>query len=185
MTWLDRLLRDWRIGKAKREIPHGARLLDIGTYDGTLFGIVGVPGVGIDPMLSAPIEVSDGVVLVRGFFPQDLPTEPASSFDAVTALAVIEHVTDGELRRWAVELARLLKPGGVLVITVPSPVVDHILRVLLRLRLVAGMEAHQHHGFAPGNVPRLFAEPQWRLVKHQRFQLGLNNLYVFQRIDRA
>lgn len=183
MTWLDRLLRDWRISKATHEIPPGARLLDIGTYDGNLFRSVGAPGVGIDPVFPAATQPSDGVVLIRGCFPQDLPVEPEASFGAVAALAVIEHVPEDELPLWAAELERLLKPGGVLVITVPSPAVDHILHILMRLRLVAGMEAHQHHGFDPGEVPHLFAEPGWLLVKHKRFQLGLNNLYVFKRTE--
>ena len=51
----------------------------------------------------------------------------------------------------------------------------------MRLHLVAGMEAHQHHGFQPHYLDTVFAAPQWRRRKHRRFQLGLNHLYVFER----
>ena len=181
MTWVDLLLQRWRIRKARRELPAGARLLDIGTYDGTLFRVTRMRGVGIDPALRIDAAAPDGVVLVRGAFATDLPDEPAGAFDAAAALAVVEHVPEPELEGWSQALARLVRPGGVLVITVPSPAVDNILHVLIRLHLVGGMEAHQHHGFEPDDLVRVFAAPAWQLVKRQHFQLGLNNLFVFRR----
>lgn len=157
------------------------RVLDIGTRDGTMFRLSGASGLGIDPeLIEAP--PASGVTLVRGMFPDGLPSLPAQSFDAATALAVVEHVPDGELACWADELARLINPGGVLVITVPNPTVDKILHLLMRLRLVAGMEAHQHHGFEPGDLDKIFTGPSWRCRKHRTFQLGLNNLFVYERM---
>ena len=180
MTWLDRLLQQWRMRVALRELPPGARVLDIGTHDGALFRLTGAGGVGIDPNVpeaAAP----PGVTLVQGMFPADLPTLPDGSFDAVTALAVVEHVPDDELAAWAAALGRLMAPSGKLIITVPSPAVDTILHVLMRLHLVAGMEAHQHHGFQPSDLDTVFAAPLWQRTKHRTFQLGLNHLYVFER----
>lgn len=181
MTWLDRFLRDWRMRKAVRHVPQGSRVLDIGTYDGLLFARAGAVGVGIDPDLSPGARDAPGVTLVQGAFPQDLVADGAAAFDAATALAVIEHVPEAELADWSHSLAALVRPGGRVVITVPSPAVDHILHVLMRLRLVAGMQAHQHHGFEPGDVKGVFAAPGWHLERHQKFQLGLNHLFVFRR----
>jgi SAM-dependent methyltransferase len=181
MTWLDDFLQQWRIRVVLPELPPLPRVLDIGTRDGTLFRLAGARGVGIDPELceAAPLP---GVTLVKGLFPDDLPTLPGGSFDAATALAVVEHVPDGELTCWADALARLMTPGGVLVITVPKPTVDKILHLLMRLRLVAGMEAHQHHGFEPGDLDKIFTGPPWQRRKHRTFQLGLNNLFVYERM---
>lgn len=181
MTWLDRYLQQWRIRVARRELPPEARVLDIGTHDGALFLLTRTRGVGIDPELVAGIS-SPGVTLVKGSFPQDLPPSPDESFDAVTALAVIEHVPESELPTWAETMARLVVPGGLLIITVPVPAVDLILHVLIRLHLVDGMEAHQHHRFRPGSLDRIFVPPLWRRAKHRRFQWGLNHLYVFERV---
>lgn len=180
MTWLDRYLQKWRIRKARRELPAGARVLDIGTHDGTLFSLTGARGVGIDPELAEGTSIP-GVTLVKGLFPEDLPTLPNESFDAVTALAVIEHVPESELPVWAETIARLVVPNGLLVITVPAPTVDRILHVLIRLHLAAGMEAHQHHGFQVSNLDHIFTAPLWHRAKHRTFQLGLNHLYVFER----
>lgn len=180
MTWLDRYLQKRRILEAHRELQPGARVLDIGTHDGTLFCLTKTRGVGIDPELAALTSIP-GVTLVKGSFPQDLPSLPAESFDAVTALAVVEHVPEGELPIWAETIARLVPPSGLLIITVPAPAVDTILRVLMRLKLVAGIAAHQHHGFQLSNLDHIFTAPLWQRAKHRTFQLGLNHLYVFQR----
>jgi 2-polyprenyl-3-methyl-5-hydroxy-6-metoxy-1,4-benzoquinol methylase len=180
MTWLDQLLQRWRVRMALGELPQAARLLDIGTHDGTMFRLSGTTGVGIDPeLIEAP--ALPGVTLVKGFFPVDLPALADGAFDAATALAVVEHVPGSDLVTWAKVLAQLMAPEGVLIITVPAPTVDMILHVLIRLRLIAGIEAHQHYGFQPGDLNGIFTAPLWRQRKHRRFQLGLNHLYVFER----
>ena len=180
MTWLDQFLQRWRIRMALRELPKVSRLLDIGTHDGTLFRLTGAAGVGIDPELidGPPLP---GVTMVRGLFPNDLPPLPHELFDAAAALAVVEHIPEDELATWAKALAGMMAPGGLMIITVPAPAVDRILHVLIALRLIAGIEAHQHHGFKPSDLESIFTAPHWRRRKHQRFQLGLNHLYVFER----
>ena len=57
-----------------------------------------------------------GVSHIRG-----LPTEfPDHHFDAVLLLEVVEHLTDEHLNGRLNEVFRLLKPGGVVVITTPN-----------------------------------------------------------------
>jgi SAM-dependent methyltransferase len=184
MTWLDRFLQQWRIRMARRELSAGARVLDIGTSGGELFRVAGVRGLGIDPEL-VETAAPPGVTLVKGFFPDDLPALPEDSFDAAIALAVIEHIPEGDLPTWAKEIARLVAPKGVLVMTVPAPTVDKILHVLIRLHLADGMEAHQHHGFQVNSLDGIFTAPLWRRIKHRTFQLGLNHLFVFERTSQS
>ncbi len=181
MKALDRVLQRRRIAKAKPLIPSGASVLDVGCSDGALFrqlsSLIG-SGVGIDPELREPLVVGNAR-LYPGRFPKDMPeTEP---FDVITLLAVFEHVPRSEQTAVAWACSRLLKPGGKVVITVPSPLVDAILKVLCALRLVEGMSMEQHYGFEPREVVPLFTSAGLRLVVHRTFQLGLNNLFVFQR----
>ena len=98
-----------------------------------------------------------------------------------TAVAVFGTLPHPDRPPWPTSLAGLMAAGGRLVITVPAPAVDHMLHVLIRLRLIAGIEAHQHHGFQPADLETIFTAPHWQRRKHQRFQLGLNHLYVFER----
>ncbi|MBI2924791.1 MAG: methyltransferase domain-containing protein [Verrucomicrobia bacterium] len=180
MKALDRLLQRWRIAKAGPFIPSGARVLDVGCSDGALFrrlsSLIG-SGVGIDPELRKPLIVGNAR-LYPGRFPDDMPE--AEPFDVITMLAVLEHVPRAERSVVASACARLLKSGGRVIITVPSPLVDALLRVLRALRLVEGMSLEQHYGFEPREVVPLFTGAGLRLVVHRTFQLGLNNLFVFQ-----
>jgi 2-polyprenyl-3-methyl-5-hydroxy-6-metoxy-1,4-benzoquinol methylase len=180
LTPVDRFLRWWRIRKARRYIPSGARVLDVGCHDGTLFRTLSqriVSGVGVDPALRrsatiGPYRFSDDV------FP-GAPLDPAS-FEAITFLAVLEHVDDGSLASIRDACERLLVPGGVVIVTVPSPAVDGILHLLQRGRLVAGIATHQHHGADPASIADALGAEALTLVAGRTFQLGLNNLFVFR-----
>jgi 2-polyprenyl-3-methyl-5-hydroxy-6-metoxy-1,4-benzoquinol methylase len=182
MKFTDRVLQRWRIAKVRPFIPPGARILDIGSADGALFQSlppVAEGSMGIDPTLKANITVA-GRPLVAGFFPKDMPV--AGPFDAITMLAVLEHFPATEYAELRRGCAQYLKPGGRLLITVPSPAVDHILAVLKFLRLVDGMSLEEHHGYETSQTTSIFPAPDFRLVKQKKFQLGLNNLFVFERV---
>lgn len=115
----------WFVGRRRlvtdlmeRLSVHG-RILDLGCGTGGVLQHLGVFGraLGLDPAPEAaqycrrrdvPMVVGSGM---------ELPFADAS-FDAVLALDVIEHVPDDvALLR---EARRILRPGGVLVVTVPA-----------------------------------------------------------------
>jgi SAM-dependent methyltransferase len=181
MKTLDRILQRWRIAKAQPYIAPGARLLDIGCADGTLLEQLKSrirDSIGIDPDLPGS-RPGDRYKLIAGWFPQDLPdTRP---FDVITLLAVLEHVPPEQQSQLAQDCARFLKPGGHLIITVPAPTVDQILKLLKFIRLIDGMSLEQHYGFDAGRTPALFSVDGLALVKMKKFQLRLNNLFVFQK----
>lgn len=184
MKTADRVLQRWRVRRALPWIEPGSRVLDVGCADGVLFDLGRdrvATGLGIDPEPPAEWHGPTGTTRVEGFFPEAVPG--GEEYDAIVMLAVVEHVEEPALKVWAAECARLLRPGGRVVITVPSPLVDSLLHVGMALRLLDGMEAHQHHGFDPRRVPDLFATAGFTVEKAKRFQLGLNNLFVLRRAD--
>ncbi len=180
MKWLDRYIRDLRIRQALPFVRDGDRLLDVGCFDLTLLRLVRrrvKSAVGIDPLATPLTDGNLRVIrgLVGGRHVNGL--EPGS-FDCITMLAVLEHVPDAS--GFAREVARLLAPGGRVVVTVPDAKVDRVLAVLSRLRLIDGMSLEEHHGYDAGRTGPIFEAAGLTMVARKSFELGLNNLYVFQ-----
>lgn len=75
----------------------------------------------------------------------ELPLE-SNCCDAVTALAVIEHLEPDRLNPLFAEVYRILKPGGVYILTTPAPWTDGLLRIMARLKLVSPTEIDEHKG---------------------------------------
>lgn len=65
-------------------------------------------------------------------------------FDVVTMLAVFEHIEINQSQQLAWEIHRVLKKGGVFIITTPAPWAKPLLRLLARLRLVSPVEVYDH-----------------------------------------
>lgn len=181
MKALDRELQRQRITKALPFIRPGSAVVDVGCHEGAFFEAARdrvSRGVGID--VERPEQwVGDPFELRVGRLPDLL--EAGESYDAIVALAVVEHVPPDELQAWGEAVPKLLVPGGRFIVTTPSPMVDHILDLLIKLRLLDGMDTEAHHGFDPRDVPRLFGAGPMELEVASRFQLGLNHLFVFRR----
>ena len=180
MKYLDRFLQDWRIKKALEHIPDNSEVLDIGCFDALMFEKLGSKlkyGVGIDPLIEE--QRTSRYELVRGYFPAALPS--GKTFDAITMLAVLEHIPSSEIDSFSKACFDYLKPKGKLIITVPDAKVDHILEVLRFFRLIHGMSLEEHYGFQISQTPAIFKKVGLTLVNHSTFQLGLNNLFVFQK----
>lgn len=183
MKTVDRIIQYLRIEKVRPHIPCGARVLDIGCADGTLFKQLKSrikEGVGIDPGLGRSVTL-ENCRLIAGHFPKDLP-DPRP-FNVIVMLAVLEHVPPGQHQQLAENCAQFLRPGGKLIITIPSPKADRILRLLQSMRVIDGMALEDHYGFDVTKTPELFSAGGLTLVKSEKFQLGYNNLFVFKKSE--
>lgn len=181
MKALDRELQRQRFARAIPFIEPGSAVVDIGCNDGAFFAAARdrlSRGVGVD--LQQPETWVEGPFECRvGEFTDVF--HAGETFDAIVALAVVEHIPRDGLDALAKVVPDILRPGGRMIITTPSPRVDEILHVLVRLRLIDGMEVHEHYGFDPRTVPEIFAVGPMQLETRTRFQLGLNHLFVFHK----
>lgn len=191
MKFVDRFLQNWRIRKALPFIANQSRVLDIGCGDGALFRVLGDRisfGIGIDGDSKIEVKKSDRIQIISGEFPSALPQEilkaPSDQlcFDVIVLLAVMEHIPRESQKKLAVDCARYLKKGGLVVLTVPEPEVSTILNWLLWFKIIDGMSLEQHFGFEPLETLEIF-RPEFKLLQAKKFQLGLNNLFVFQKSD--
>jgi SAM-dependent methyltransferase len=179
MRFFDRVLQNWRARMARSWVPAGATVLDIGCHQGEFLDSLGAlidSSVGLDPKASGTNGPRHRLLPVAFSAPLAFPD---ASFDAVVLLATLEHIRDKEpLGR---ECYRLLRPGGRVIITVPSPWVDVILTPLCRFRVADGMSLEEHDGYDPHTTPQYFVPHGFVLEYRRSFQLGLNHLFIFRK----
>lgn len=97
-----------------------------------------------------------------------------ASVDIVTALAVIEHLHEHEV--FVKEIFRVLKPGGICILTTPSPRAKPILEFLAyRLKLISEQDIRDNkHYFDKNELHQFFS--WFSDVKIDYFQFRLNTL---------
>jgi SAM-dependent methyltransferase len=147
---------------ADRLIPpfvRGGRLLDIGCgmYPLFLMNVDFREKVGLDR-----VSRRDGISMAGQEQPRiiDFDIEnglefpfDAASFDAVTMLAVFEHIEPAKLVDIVKNVYRVLKPGGLFVMTTPASWTDGLLRWMAWAGLVSREEIEEHKdSYSPGKI---------------------------------
>jgi ubiquinone/menaquinone biosynthesis C-methylase UbiE len=139
---------------ANRLIPAEKRsgtVLDIGCGSHPLFltntefnGKFGLDKM-VRPEQKTTLRERRGISLVNYDVEQarEIPFE-SNSFDVVTMLAVFEHIEPERLPELLSEIHRVLKPGGMYLLTTPAVWTDGLLRLLAKLRLVSPVEIEEH-----------------------------------------
>lgn len=153
---LESFLAKKRTKKANELIPENlkkGRVLDIGcgSYPYFLINSNFNQKYGIDPSLSS-LEFKNLNLRRADAAKQKLPFAD-NFFDSVVMLAVFEHIEQKKLNPVLSEVKRVLKEGGVLVITTPSPWADKILHFMAIFGLISKEEIHEHkHNHAKSKI---------------------------------
>jgi SAM-dependent methyltransferase len=176
--------RDWAVALFRRSVlkqrklaeivemlgpPAGRRCLDLGSDNGVVSLLLRERGgswasgdLTEEAVASIRSLVAEDVHLVRG---GDLPF-PDASFDRVAVVDMLEHVPDEAA--FARELARVTRPGGLLVVNTP-----HVKRTALRrLRHALGQTDEKHGHLRPGYTPERLAgilSPAFALERHRTY----------------
>ena len=182
---LEWFLAEQRRNVAERFIPlthRQGRILDIGcgAYPLFLLRTQFREKYGMDRALSTRhVEEyhNDGIAL----FHQDverlerLPFDD-EHFDVVTMLAIFEHVDPPKLQTLLREILRILRPGGVYIMTTPASWTDFLLKAMAAVKLVSAHGVAEHKaGYTHAKIRDLlrqagFSEP----VRCGYFELGVN-----------
>jgi len=116
------------------------------------------------------------------------------SFDTITLVGVGGHIPKSKRRAEFKEFSRLLKPGGILVMTEGEPITQFLihkwslfhsnLRGELHVDLEQrGMEKDEEFCMPKKELLSYLNTPPLKLIKRKRFltQWGLNNIYIAQK----
>ncbi len=148
---LEPLLARLRTQRANRLIPpdlRAGRILDIGcgSFPYFLAHTAFKEKFAVD-QLPMPAETASKNQIE--FFELHLNQEPRlpfekDYFDAVSLLAVVEHLNPDSMAILFRECWRVLSPGGILILTTPAAWADGILHAMAHLNLVSAEEIHEH-----------------------------------------
>ncbi|MEK7099251.1 MAG: class I SAM-dependent methyltransferase [Patescibacteria group bacterium] len=174
-TVLDPLLSWLRRRRIAPYIHRGSSLLDIGCGNGALLLSVAdmlAHGVGIDRRIAHPI-VHGNIRLIGGNVDTTLPFAD-NSFDTAVLLAVLEHLEHPDIALR--EIARVLRPGGNVLITVPTKRARPVLEFLaFRIGIISreGVADHKRYYTKPLLTEVLHRE-KFIVTKMSFFEAGFN-----------
>jgi SAM-dependent methyltransferase len=148
---LEPVLARLRTQRANQLIPEelrDGRILDIGcgSYPYFLAHTAFQEKFAVD-QLPMPRETAERNQIE--FFVLDLNAEPRLQFEdeyfeVVTMLAVVEHLNPASMAVLFKECHRVLKPGGLVIMTTPAAWSDGLLHLMAHLNLVSAEEIHEH-----------------------------------------
>jgi 2-polyprenyl-3-methyl-5-hydroxy-6-metoxy-1,4-benzoquinol methylase len=157
------------------------RMLDIGCgWEARLLKTVEpyiAEGVGID--FKAP-EINSGKIRTQVATLDGTLPFADESFDVVTMLAVLEHLDKPD--EIALEIARVLAPGGRLVLTVPSRAARPVLEFLAyRIGIVSEAEIRDHKAYYNYRDLHALFNGKFIIERHRYFQFGMNNFSILRK----
>jgi SAM-dependent methyltransferase len=188
---LEGFLAGRRVHQAHKLIPDGARsgrILDIGcgSYPTFLLNSGFAERYGLDRVAPSDLHEPGLTILNRDVADAaGLPFENAF-FDVVTMLAVFEHLERDVLTRLLREIHRVLRPGGVYVMTTPAHWTDPILNTMARLGLVSREEVEEHEQtYSHDQTVSMMTDAGFdaAAVRYGTFEVGMNLWLRAERTD--
>jgi SAM-dependent methyltransferase len=181
---LEPLLAELRAQRANGLIPHTlrtGRILDIGcgTYPYFLAHTSFQEKFAIDQV---PLPADTASDLKIESYTLDLEIKPQlpfenDFFEAVTLLAVVEHLDPSLMALLFKEVYRVLKPRGRVILTTPAAWSDGLLKFMARINLVSAEEIHEHaYAYTLPLIGWYFGQAGFEMTKTKfgYFELMLN-----------
>ncbi len=120
----DQIDAHWHVDARERHPLAGRSAIDVGCGAGLLaepLARLGAKVTGVDAApenIAAARDHAAGQELVIDYHAGELAALPARTFDLVTSMEVVEHVTDPAA--FVAELAARLAPGGLMILSTPN-----------------------------------------------------------------
>jgi len=173
---IDKLIGYLRFKKIIKKIPPNSKLLDLGCgFDGFFLKKIKTKldeGVGIDLNINSNINIKNARLLSYAI-DNRLPFRD-NYFDIITSLANIEHLHNPEIIMQ--EIFRILKPGGILLMTTPTIYAKPLLEFMaFKLGIISQGEILDHKRyFAKKDLEDMCKNAGFLQYKYTYFQLFMN-----------
>ncbi|MDB5187727.1 MAG: Methyltransferase type 11 [Candidatus Kaiserbacteria bacterium] len=182
-SWLDQLIFDKRFSQIIPHIPNETQVIaDYGCgyrAEGLQYLIARKytrRGVGLD--LSITNEQLPNIRLIESDFESGVSSLADSSADCVISLAVLEHLYNA--RGYMSDIYRVLKPGGVLLLTTPSPYSKPVLEFMahvLKIIDTAEIDDHKHY-YNLAELRDMSKSVGFSECRAQHFELFMNDFLI-------
>ncbi len=181
---LDRFLSSWRFGKIKGYLSGGQSVCDLGCGDGKMLSALNSDigfnhAVGVDAF--AEFVADERVTYVRMDL-RSLELEE-NSFDRVLMLALIEHIETEDAQKVLKQAYRILKPGGLLLLTTPTPLAKPVLEFMAyKLKVISRDEIEDHkYYYNIKELDKLLKTHKFKKIDAKHFQLFMNSFFVYEK----
>ncbi|MDD4412679.1 MAG: class I SAM-dependent methyltransferase [Patescibacteria group bacterium] len=154
------------------------KILDIGcgSYPFFLEQVDFEEKFGLDPLTNDEFDIKGIKLIKQSFVGADIPFED-NSFNAITLLAVAEHLYLADDKLLFKEIFRCLKTDGIFILTTPTPWTDKLLRFLADSGLISKEEIDEHKALLPISLLKdILINIGFRSdqIKFGYFELGMN-----------
>jgi 2-polyprenyl-3-methyl-5-hydroxy-6-metoxy-1,4-benzoquinol methylase len=132
--------------------------------------------LGIDMVVNPDPSIKNITLLA-----DDVTTwQPKNTFGIVLSLAVIEHLPDPAQHLQLI--SRALKPGGIAVLSSPTPDAHGLWLLLGRLRMIDTSAGNVHMLYlTQQGVNSLAEQTGLRIIRRKLYELGLNQIVLMEK----
>jgi cyclopropane fatty-acyl-phospholipid synthase-like methyltransferase len=181
----DTFIAKWRLKKVINHIQVGDTVLDFGCgSQAYLLNQVRSKikrGVGLDYEISN-VNAYENIFLQSFCFIDKMPFK--CEFDKITMLAVLEHIELDIIDSIFSEFNRILKHGGEILMTTPTPTGKILLEFLaFKLKIISQHQIADHKKYySRRDVIEIAQRFGFLLKKYKTFQLGCNSFFIFKKM---
>jgi ubiquinone/menaquinone biosynthesis C-methylase UbiE len=179
---IDFFIQRQRNRLVEKYIPLGTYLLDIGCglYPRNLVSLekrtIKAVGIDLDTPHDSP---SEKISLIRYKIEKQLPF-PDNEFDCITMLAVLEHLDYPD--EVIDECRRVLRPGGKLIITIPTIYSKPLLLTLSAMTIISREEIVTHKNyFGKKQLEGILSSSGLTKVISRYYNIRFNLLVVYEK----
>lgn len=183
---LDKTIARMRLSQVSKHVNKGDTVLDFGCGNQAyllnhLKDKINL-GIGVDYDVDDK-QIHENIKLIKGRMADQLPFEK-EQFNTIYMLAVLEHIPLDEVEKLFKEFNRILKKGGKVVLTTPTPLAKPVLEFMAhQLKIISRAEIDDHKKYYTNkDIGEVAKECGYKIAKYKRFQLGMNSMCILEKV---